>query len=160
MSEAAVPSPAIPTTAPAGSLHCGLDVPRFYIMHFTSAIFPLTAALLLYGWRGAAVVVGVVAGALLGLAIWRRIGRLGHQMRCAEVVWFAMLLGLMLPAHLASHGPLGDGRMHPLWPLLPAWWPAARSPCSSMRRLQASTFTPFQKATRSRTISASGLGSA
>ena len=38
----------------------------------------------------------------LAMLVWRRIGARGEQLRMAHGMWLALLLSLMLPAHLAS----------------------------------------------------------
>lgn len=88
--------------------HSGVTVAEFYSMHFMGAVFPLTAGVLLYGWR-AMLLVGIVIGSTsLMILIWRRIGSRGQQLRFSQGIWLALLLSLMLPAHLASGvGELG-----------------------------------------------------
>src|SRR5947209_6725711 len=87
--------------------HSGMGVTQFYSMHFLGAVFPLTAGLLLHGWRAAAVVALVVGSAALAVAVWRRIGPRGRQLHYAHALWLALLLALMLPAHLVSNGEVG-----------------------------------------------------
>jgi hypothetical protein len=43
--------------------HSGLAVPGYYLMHAMAALFPLTAGLMLYGWRAAWVVLAVLLSA-------------------------------------------------------------------------------------------------
>jgi Na+-translocating ferredoxin:NAD+ oxidoreductase RnfD subunit len=98
--------------------HSGIGVSGYYSMHLLGIALPLTAGMLLYGWR-AAIVLGAVLGSTLGaLTIWRRIGTRGHQLRYSHATWLALLLGLMLPAQLASQTPDAQGRIP--WLLLPA----------------------------------------
>jgi Na+-translocating ferredoxin:NAD+ oxidoreductase RnfD subunit len=123
-------------------LHSGMDTSRFFAMHVTAALFPITAGLLLYGWR-AALTLGVVVGSTAaGIWMWRRCGWRGAHLRFPHALWLALLLGLMLPAHLATTlalmpdtgamwaillaaglalsgliwllGGVGSGRVHPL----------------------------------------------
>ena len=70
MTTTALPRPAELTSLP----HSGLSVAEFYSMHFMAAVFPLTAGILLYGWRAALAVILVEGGTACGIAVWRRIG--------------------------------------------------------------------------------------
>jgi Na+-translocating ferredoxin:NAD+ oxidoreductase RnfD subunit len=98
-----------------------MTVGRYFGMHFLGALFPLTAGLMLYGWRAAAVVGAVVLSALAAAGLWRNIGPRGRQVHLAHVVWLAALLALMLPAHLATSVPLvRRDAAWPPWPLLVA----------------------------------------
>ena len=67
-----------------------------------ATVFPLTAGLILFGWRAMIAVALVVGGAAVGLAVWKRIGSRGRRIGTARALWMAMLLALALPAHLAS----------------------------------------------------------
>jgi Na+-translocating ferredoxin:NAD+ oxidoreductase RnfD subunit len=98
--------------------HSGLSVAEFYSMHFLGALFPLTAGVTLYGWRALASILLVCGSAALGIAAWRRIGPRGHQLSYAHGLWLALLLSLMLPAHLATTQPTSYSEQP--WPLLPA----------------------------------------
>ena len=98
--------------------HSGLAVPGYYAMHGLGALFPLTAGLMLYGWRAGWLVVVVLLSASAAAFAWRRVGTLGGQLRTSHVLWLATLLALMLPAHLVTFSP-GAGGDAP-WPLLPA----------------------------------------
>jgi Na+-translocating ferredoxin:NAD+ oxidoreductase RnfD subunit len=87
----------------------------FYLIHFTAGVFPLLAGIALYGWHAVAGVAIVLISAIVALALWRRVGARGRMLHYSQGLWFAMLLALMLPAHLA-----GD-RGHPEeWALLVA----------------------------------------
>lgn len=97
----------------------GLTVGEYYGMHALGAVFPLTAGLLLYGWRAAWTVAVVLLAASAATFAWRRVGSLGHQMRMPHVIWLAALLALMLPAHLVTFTP-DPGTEDAPWPLLPA----------------------------------------
>lgn len=109
-----------PETLLAPLPHSGMGVTQFYSMHFLGALFPLCAGLLLYGWRAAVVIAAVVGSAAVAVAVWRRIGPRGRQLHYAHAIWLALLLGLMLPAHLAWSGE--PGGVLP-WPILPfAGW--------------------------------------
>lgn len=121
--------------------HSGMTVTEFYSMHFLGAVFPLTAGLLLYGWRALLLMAIVVISNFAMLLLWRRIGDRGQELRFSQGLWLALLLALMLPAHLATNlasesggspwlvaasagmglgillwvlGGLGGGRIHPV----------------------------------------------
>jgi len=98
--------------------HSGIGVAGFYSMHLLGIALPLTAGLLLYGWRALIVVASVLASTLAAVAIWRRIGTRGHQLRYSHAAWLATLLAMMLPAHLATSIP--DSRGEVTWMVLPA----------------------------------------
>jgi Na+-translocating ferredoxin:NAD+ oxidoreductase RnfD subunit len=100
--------------------HSGIDVSRYTSMHVLGALFPVTAGLMLYGWRALGVLIMVVGSAALGVVMWRRVGRRGCQVRYDQSLWLALLLGLTLPAHLFSGtNPSGEGNFA-VWPILPA----------------------------------------
>lgn len=112
MSEATVPRPVLASPVPRGEI----GVTGFYLTHFMSAVFPLTAGLLLYGRHAAAVLIGVLGSAAISIAIWRRIGPRGRTIHYAHALWFALLLAMMLPAHLAvAPSSMGSNE----WALLP-----------------------------------------
>ena len=95
----------------------GIDVAGFYLTHFMGAVFPLTAGLLLYGWRGALTVGTVVGSAALSVTVWRRIGPRGRTLHWSHSLWLATVLAMMFPAHLATtSSPAGEL----LWPILPS----------------------------------------
>jgi Na+-translocating ferredoxin:NAD+ oxidoreductase RnfD subunit len=136
MTTAAAPSSPVLISLP----HSGMNVRGYYAMHFQGALFPLTAGIVFYGWRGAAVVFLVLLGAWIASIVWRRIGPRGQQLEYSHSMWLALLLAMMLPAHLASAhlhygvltwplplaagmilvifqwvlGGLGAGRIHPV----------------------------------------------
>ncbi|HWE01036.1 MAG TPA: RnfABCDGE type electron transport complex subunit D [Tepidisphaeraceae bacterium] len=114
MTTAALPRPAEITALP----HSGLSVAEFYSMHFMAALVPVTAGLLLYGWRAAVAMLLVGLGTTAGVAVWRRIGSRGKQLSYPHAMWLALLLAMMLPAHLAS-GPTATVEQAS-WYLLPA----------------------------------------
>lgn len=147
MTVAATTHPAITSTASARAdanldpRRIGTTVTRYYLQHLTSAVFPICAGAALYGWRALIALLIVVGSAMVALWAWRFIGRKGRQLHAAHVFWHAMLLGLMLPAHLATDaaasrptqlvmilggagvtivimnwilGGLGSGRIHPV----------------------------------------------
>jgi Na+-translocating ferredoxin:NAD+ oxidoreductase RnfD subunit len=107
-----------PRAGPQGHpLHSGVSIPRYHSMHFLGALFPLTAGLMLYGWRAALVVAVVMGSAWAATLVWRRVGALGRQLDLSHAFWMAMLLALMLPAQLASTRPDRPGG-HVPWPIL------------------------------------------
>src|SRR5687767_7942677 len=92
------------------------QVGRFYLLYMLGALFPLSMGLALYGWRGTAVIATVVASALLTAFVWRRIGRRGAALHLSHVIWLSLLLGMMLPAHLALRTSTnGGGVLHNGW---------------------------------------------
>jgi Na+-translocating ferredoxin:NAD+ oxidoreductase RnfD subunit len=101
--------------------HGGITIPNFFAMHVTGACFPLVAGLLLYGWRAGASIVAVLITAAIAVAVWRRIGARGGQLRFSHSLWLALLLGLTLPPHLLTDTfhTRGDATVA-TWPLLPA----------------------------------------
>ncbi len=105
------------TVSPLEAVHGRIDVSRFYSLHFLGAVFPMCAALLLYGWRALVVMASVCVTVTAAVAVWRRIGSRGWQLNYSHALWSAMLLSLMLPANLATLAPR-DGVA--VWPLLPA----------------------------------------
>ncbi len=90
--------------------HSGVTVAEFYSMHFLGAVFPLTAGMLLYGWRAALLIGAVIISTSVTIFVWRQIGPRGRQVRYSQGLWLALLLGLMLPAQLlsAARGPSGE----------------------------------------------------
>src|SRR2546423_4505284 len=91
----------------------GLTVDEYYGMHALGGVFPLTAGLLLYGWRGAWTIAVVLLSAAAGVVAWRRVGTLGHQLRLPHAMWLASLLALMLPAHLVTFSPVSGAEGDP-----------------------------------------------
>jgi Na+-translocating ferredoxin:NAD+ oxidoreductase RnfD subunit len=98
-------------------LHSGIGVGTFLTLQILSTLFPLTAGLLVYGWRTAGTTMVVVASALATMAILRQVGWHGRQVRMWHCLWLAIIVSLMLPAHLFTL-TLVNGR--PVWPILPA----------------------------------------
>src|SRR5688572_15737641 len=93
--EEATFSPAAPRL-----VHSGVDVAHYVSMHVLGAIFPLSAGLLLYGWRALGSILIVGTSTALTLAFWRRVGRRGRHLRYDHALWLALLLALTLPPHL------------------------------------------------------------
>jgi len=89
-------------------------------MHILGATFPISAGLLLFGWRAAGLIAVVVTTTVAALLVWQRIGRRGAQLRLDYGVWLGLLLSLTLPAELFSRASSGDGNGVALWPILPA----------------------------------------
>jgi electron transport complex protein RnfD len=102
--------------ASAPPLHSGMSVCRYYSMHFLGALFPLTAGLMLFGWRAAMATLVVMTSTLLAMWLWRNIGSRGRQLDAAQALWLSMLLALMLPPHLFSGSPDESGGSP--WPIL------------------------------------------
>ena len=110
--------------------HSGIDVSKYTSMHVLGALFPVTAGLMVYGWRALVALLLVVGSAAFGVLLWRRVGRRGRQVRYDNALWLALLLGLTLPAHLFSNiNPTGSNpaglslsrqSASAPWPILPA----------------------------------------
>jgi electron transport complex protein RnfD len=94
-------TPELSTAAPT-VLHTGMSVARFYSMHAMGIVFPVTAALLTFGWRALGLVALVLSCCAAATAIWRRVGRRGDQLHYSHVLYLGALLALTLPAHLFS----------------------------------------------------------
>lgn len=114
----APPSPARPTAPQPTLVHSGANVDRYYAQHFQGAVFPVAAGLLLYGWRALVVIAVVVASAAAATLVWRQVGRRGRDLSVPHTMWLALVLALMLPAHLATRADLASLR-GAFW-LLPA----------------------------------------
>ncbi|MGH7178866.1 MAG: RnfABCDGE type electron transport complex subunit D [Tepidisphaeraceae bacterium] len=99
-------------------VHSGIDLPRFVVMHIAGAVFPVTAGVLLFGWRALLSVCLVVGSAMLATVIWRRVGGRGRRLRFDHIAWLALLLALMLPAHLLSSVDPATSKPFAGWPLL------------------------------------------
>jgi Na+-translocating ferredoxin:NAD+ oxidoreductase RnfD subunit len=111
MTQTAASRPLIASAVPSG----GMGVGGFYFTQFLGAIFPLTAGFVLYGWHAVVTTLVVVGSAAATVAFWRRVGPRGRMLHYPQALWMALLLALMLPAHLA--GDVYAGQM--LWPILP-----------------------------------------
>jgi Na+-translocating ferredoxin:NAD+ oxidoreductase RnfD subunit len=98
-------------------LHSRIGVGTYLSLQLIAVIFPLTAGFLVFGWRAVGATATVVSTALATAVVMQRIGWRGRQMRLIHILWQAILVSLMLPAHLFSWAPL-EG--HIVWPLLPA----------------------------------------
>jgi len=116
------PATAVITDAAATPLplHGDVGVRRFFMIHGMAAVFPLTAGVVLFGWRSIFVVVLVVGGTAMGLAVWKRVGMRGRRMTSSRGIWMAVLLAMTLPAHLASWNFPNSPTNTPPWPILPA----------------------------------------
>src|SRR3954470_3582877 len=71
-----VPTPAAAQVLP---LHGDVGVRRFYAIHLMATVFPLTAGVMLYGWRALLATALVVLGTGSGLAVWKRVGTRGRR---------------------------------------------------------------------------------
>ena len=118
------PAAATTTTPDAAAaplpLHGEVGVRRFFIIHGMAAVFPLTAGVILFGWRTIFTVALVVAGTAMGLAVWKRVGVRGRRMTGSRGIWMAILLAMTLPPHLASWNYPNSPTNTPPWPMLPA----------------------------------------
>lgn len=91
---------------------------RTYAMRLFGLGYPLAAGLLLYGWRAAGVIITLIAAAALAYFIWRHISPFGWQLSLRRTLASALILSMMLPAHLFQIG-LSETSIS-LWPLIPA----------------------------------------
>jgi Na+-translocating ferredoxin:NAD+ oxidoreductase RnfD subunit len=111
----AAPRPVLAGSVPRG----GIGVNGFYLAHFLGAVFPATAGAMLYGWRATVVLAVVMLCAMASTYVWRRVGPRGRTLHYAHTLWLALLLALMLPAHLAATGADGVADHVNVWALLP-----------------------------------------
>lgn len=100
--------------------HSGMDVSQFVSMHILGAVFPLSAGLLLYGWRALMLILLLSISTGLSLLLWRRVGRRGRTLRFDHAMWLALLLALSLPAHLFSETDRSGFTTTAPWPVIPA----------------------------------------
>jgi Na+-translocating ferredoxin:NAD+ oxidoreductase RnfD subunit len=100
--------------------HAGVDVSHFVAMHILGAVFPVSAGLLLYGWRAVAVIVVVAVSTVLAVQLWRRVGRRGAPLRLDHALWLSLILSLTLPAHLFAWNDRANFTSMVPWPILPA----------------------------------------
>jgi electron transport complex protein RnfD len=106
--------------APIWLMHSGMTASRFVGMHTMGAIFPVTAGILLFGWRAIGAILVVMLSAVAALLAWRRVGSRGEQIRVDHCLWLAMLLAITLPAQLFSTADAIPGSTVSLWPILVA----------------------------------------
>jgi Na+-translocating ferredoxin:NAD+ oxidoreductase RnfD subunit len=85
-------------------LRSGVDITHYYATYATGAGFPAVTGLLLFGWRALLMLLVILPVTFAALAIWRRIGARGRQLHTAHTLWLAVLLWMMLPAHLLTEG--------------------------------------------------------
>jgi Na+-translocating ferredoxin:NAD+ oxidoreductase RnfD subunit len=100
--------------------HSGISVRRMFIMHLMGALFPITAGIMLYGWRAAVLLATVVLSAAAAVFVWKQLGARGEQLRYSHTLWLATLLALTLPPHFVSNDPHIASANGALWPILPA----------------------------------------
>ena len=108
---------------PGSLLHSGVNIRAFYLVHALGASVPLVAGIALFGFRALGAVAIVVGAAFAACLVWRRIGTRGGQLLIPQALWMALLVGLMLPPHLASDQPIPSAThvfTTPPWPLLAA----------------------------------------
>ncbi len=98
-------------------LHSGIRVGTFLTLLILATLFPLAAGFAVYGWRAVGTTAAVVASALGAMTILRQVGWHGRQVRMWHCLWLAIIVSLMLPAHLFTTAPV-NGRI--VWPILPA----------------------------------------
>ena len=101
----------------ASPLHSGIGVGTVLSLQILSTLFPLIAGFLVFGWRAVGTTAVVAASALATMAILRRIGWRGRQVRMWHCLWLAIVISLMLPPHLFTMS-LTNGQV--VWPILPA----------------------------------------
>lgn len=97
----------------------GASVEWLAALQFVGAVFPLAAGLLLYGWRAAGAVATVVGATYVTAKVWQRIGRRGDVIDVPWALLSALLLAMLLPAHLFATSYAADS---------PAGVPAAATP--------------------------------
>lgn len=122
-----VPAPTLEYRGPSAPLasrkaavdltRSGMNVTRYLALHVMGALFPITAGLMLYGWRAAVAIFIVVFSAAISAAVWRRIGMRGARVRYDQVVWLSLLLALTLPAHLLSGSMHIGNETEAPWPI-------------------------------------------
>ena len=86
-------------------------------LQIVATLFPLFAGFALYGWRAMGTTAIVLVSALGAIVALRRVGWRGRQIRMWHGVWLAILVALMLPAHLFTRQTV-NGQL--VWPILPA----------------------------------------
>jgi electron transport complex protein RnfD len=115
---AAPPRRSTAREAPVWLMHSGMTASRFVAMHTMGAIFPVTAGILLFGWRAVGAILVVMFSSMVGLLMWRKVGSRGEQLRLDHCLWLAMLLAITLPAQLFSISDPNTGIA--VWPILVA----------------------------------------
>lgn len=91
---------------------------RYYALHMLGALFPVTAATALYGWRApGSIGLAMLAGAAAAW-FWKRIGRRGASVRISHAMWLSLLLALLLPPHLLSTADAFTGKSTHPWAIL------------------------------------------
>lgn len=102
------------------ALHTGMDLHRFYALHWAGLSIALAAGFLIFGWRAVGAVLVVLVSARISAAIWRRIGRRGWQLRYSHVVYLAGVLAAALPAQLMAWRLPWQGGSNGIFLILPA----------------------------------------
>jgi len=101
--------------------HSGITVGRYCLLHAAGIMLPVTAGLLLYGWRALGLIVILCASAVLTVLLLRIINGQGRNLRLPHVMHMATILSLMLPAHLLADGRnLSSILPASLWATIPA----------------------------------------
>lgn len=95
---------------------------QFVAIQLSGLLIPVAAGLVVFGWRALLCIALVAAGAAAGWWAWRQVGRRGRHLHLLHTLWLAVLLGALLPAHLAAaHVARAEGALSPaMWPVLPA----------------------------------------
>src|SRR4051812_4972934 len=84
-------APGLAAAAPRPMLwHSGMTLSAFFSLHVMGALFPITAAALLYGWRALCLIGIVIGTAWLAFMAWSRVGSMGRQMRLSHTLWLAL----------------------------------------------------------------------
>lgn len=100
---------------PAALIHSGLTTRAYRRLQIVATAFPLSAGILLYGWRAAGATALLWMTMLLAAAVWKRAGRFAFDLPQGGG-YGVLLLSLAIPAHLFSLQAL-DGMRWP-WLLL------------------------------------------
>src|SRR5436305_15089872 len=96
-----------------------VGVLRFFFMHVLALVFPVAAGITLYGWRAVGALGLVVGATLVSVWAWRFVGLRGRRLSFSHAFWLALMLALMLPAHLATSTYPSAPAAH-VWAVLPA----------------------------------------
>jgi len=113
---ATVSAPPTPASS-VSPLHSGIRIPTFLTLQILATLFPLIAGFAIFGWRAIGTTGVVVFSALGSMAVLRRVGWRGRQVRMWHCFWLALIVSMMLPAHLFTTVPF-HGQV--VWPVLPA----------------------------------------
>jgi hypothetical protein len=87
--------------SPRTLTHGGITIPHFFAMHVTGRGFRWSRIASVWLARAGSIA-PCLASAAVAVAVWRRIGARGEQLRYSHSLWLAMLLALTLPPHLLT----------------------------------------------------------